>query len=332
MEIYDVTIIGAGPVGMYAAFYAGIRQAKTKIIDSLPQLGGQLTTLYAEKYIYDIPGFPAIKAGDLIHNLEEQLQTFSHTYCLAEEVIHLEKKEDYFILTTNKDVHYSKSVILALGNGSFQPRKLQVEKADYFENNGIAYYINDLMQYAGKKVAIAGGGDSAIDWALMLEPIAAEVSLIHRRPEFRGHEHSVTKLKNSTVKLYTSYLIKELHGEQNLTGITLQKAKTDEFETLDVDTLMVNYGFTSSLDHLTVWGIDNSRRGIEVASNMETSLNGVFAAGDIVDYDGKVKLIATGFGEAPTAINNALFYNDPKTRRQPVHSTSLFPKLKEQEN
>lgn len=327
MEIFDITIVGAGPVGMFTAFYAGIRQAKTKLIDSLPQLGGQLTTLYPEKNIYDIPGFPIVKAADLVGNLEKQLRTFSHTYCLDEEVLELKQHEDYLELVTNKDSHYTKAVILAIGNGSFQPRRLLLDEAERFENHGIDYYINDLMKYAGKKVAIAGGGDSAIDWALMLEPIAAEVSIIHRRDNFRGHEHSVQKLKDSSVNIYTPYLLKELHGEQDLEDLTLQKAKSDETITLNVDYLIVNYGFSSSLDHLRSWGLESTRQAILVESDMRTSIPGVYACGDISTYDGKVKLIATGMGEAPTAVNNALHYINPKNRTQPGHSTSLFPQV-----
>ena len=327
MEIFDITIVGAGPVGMFAAFYAGIRQAKTKLIDSLPQLGGQLTTLYPEKNIYDIPGFPIVKAADLVNNLEKQLRTFSHTYCLEEEVLELKQHEDYLELITTKDTHYTKSVVLAIGNGSFQPRRLMIADADTFENHGIDYYINDLMKYAGKKVAIAGGGDSAIDWALMLEPIAAEVSIIHRRDTFRGHEHSVEKLKKSSVNIYTPYILKELHGEQDLEDLTLQKAKSDETITLNVDYLIVNYGFSSSLDHLKSWGLESTRQAILVESDMRTSIPGVYAFGDISTYDGKVKLIATGMGEAPTAVNNALHYINPKNRTQPGHSTSLFPQI-----
>ncbi len=325
MEIYDITIIGAGPVGMFAAFYAGMRQAKTKIIDSLPQLGGQLSTLYPEKYIYDIPGYPAIKASELVGNLEKQLTTFNHTFQLNEEVLSITKDEDIIEITTTKGIHYSKAVILTLGNGSFQPRKLNLPDAATYENHGIDYFVNDLMKYAGKKVAIAGGGDSAIDWALMLEPIASEVYLIHRRPEFRGHEHSVNLLKSSSVNLLTPYLIESLSGENGeLTDIRLQMVKSDETIDLMVDSLIVNYGFTSNLEHLATWGLESSRNAIAVNSDMSTSVPGIYAAGDICSYDGKVKLIATGFGEAPTAVNNALHFINPKERAQPGHSTSLY--------
>ncbi|MFV0561123.1 MAG: NAD(P)/FAD-dependent oxidoreductase [Enterococcus sp.] len=326
MEIYDITIVGAGPVGMFAAFYAGMRQVKTKIIDSLPQLGGQLSALYPEKTIYDIPGYPSIKANDLIENLEKQLTTFNHTFCLEEEVLSLKTMEDGVIeITTSKDTHYSKAVILALGNGSFQPRRLTIDSADTFENHGIDYYVKDVMKYAGKKVAIAGGGDSAIDWALMLEPIASEVSLIHRRAEFRGHEHSVSRLKNSSVQIMTPYIIESLSGEDDwISGVKLKKVKSDEIVDLSIDSLIVNYGFSSNLEQLRQWGLTGSRNSIQVHSDMSTSLPGVYAVGDICTYDGKVKLIATGLGEAPTAVNNAIHYINPKQRTQPAHSTSLF--------
>lgn len=323
MEVFDLTIIGAGPVGMFAAFYAGMRNAKTKIIDTLPQLGGQLATLYPEKYIYDIPGFPKIKAGELVQNLENQLRSFHQTYCLEEQVLGLHKEDDLIEITTNKTTHYSKAVVLALGNGSFQPRKLAVEHAEKYENIGIDYYVPDLMKYAGKKVAIAGGGDSAIDWALMLEPIASEVYLIHRRPEFRAHEHSVSKLEKSSISLLTPYVIQGLRGENRLDTLILQEVKGQEKVELSIDSLIVNYGFSSSLD-LKSWGLASTRQGITVQSDMQTSLPGVYACGDVALYEGKVKLIATGFGEAPTAINNALHYINPKNRTQPMHSTSLF--------
>lgn len=323
MEIYDITIIGAGPSGMFAAFYAGLRNAKTKIIDSLPQLGGQLATLYPEKYIYDIPGHPEIKAGDLIVNLEKQLTSFSHTYCLEEEVLDLKQLEDDVIeITTSKETHYSKAVILALGNGSFQPRRLDIEGSEKYEDHGLDYFVNDLMKYAGKKVAIAGGGDSAIDWSLMLEPIAEEVSIIHRRDQFRGHEHSVAKLNESTVNIMTPYVIKDVIGNGKLSEVVLQKVKSEETVNLAVDHLIVNYGFNSTLN-IKNWSIEGSRQGINVNSDMSTSIPGVYACGDIALYDGKIKLIATGFGEAPTAVNNALHFVDPKFRTQPGHSSSL---------
>lgn len=326
-DIYDITIVGAGPIGLFAAFYAGMRGAKTKIIDSLPQVGGQLATLYPEKHIYDAPGFPAVRAIDLIENLDAQLEKFDHTFCLEEEVTAIDESEDFLTITTDKGRHYSKSIILALGNGSFQPRKINLPNAEELENQGLDYFVNDLAKYKGQRVAIAGGGDSAIDWALMLEPIAKEVSLIHRRPEFRGHEHSVAQLHQSSVNILTPYVIDTLNAtNQQLDSIRLQKVRSEEFLELPVDTLIVNYGFSSSLEHLKAWGLETKRNAILVNSDMSTNIPGVYAAGDIVHYHGKVKLIATGLGEAPTAVNNALHYINPKNRTQPMHSTSLFEK------
>lgn len=327
-EIYDITIIGGGPVGLFAAFYAGLRKAKTKLIDSLPQLGGQLATLYPEKYIYDVPGYPAIKAADLVANLEKQLSVFDHDIFLEEEVTNLIKKDDYLEIETTKGTHYSKAIILAVGNGSFQPRRLAIEGSEAFEDQNIHYYVKDMNEFAGKKVAIAGGGDSAIDWALMLEPVAEQVSIIHRRPEFRGHEHSVEQLKNSTVQIHTPYTIGQICLEDDLfKGIQLKHTKEKYEFQLPVDSLIVNYGFTSSLGHLKDWGLEVSRNSVTVDSDMSTTLPGVYAVGDISTYMGKVKLIATGFGEAPTAVNNALHFIKPDARTQPMHSTSLFEKL-----
>lgn len=324
-NIYELTIVGAGPVGLFAAFYAGIRKAKTKIIDSLPQLGGQLSMLYPEKYIYDVPGFPAIKASELISNLEKQIAPFAHETCLEEEVIDLLQENDYLRIETTKGTHYSKAVIFAIGNGSFQPRRLSLAGSEMLEGQHIHYYVTDMNKFAGKKVAIAGGGDSAIDWALMLQPIAEEVSIIHRRPEFRGHEHSVDTLKKSDIAIYTPFVIDALLMDADrFKGIQLKEAKTENVEQLAVDSLIINYGFTSSLSHLKKWGLDVHRNAIEVRSDMSTNIPGVYAVGDICNYDGKVKLIATGFGEAPTAVNNALHYIKPDTRTQPMHSTSLF--------
>ncbi|MBP1048502.1 NAD(P)/FAD-dependent oxidoreductase [Enterococcus sp. BWM-S5] len=326
-EIYDITIIGGGPIGLFAAFYAGMRKAKTKLIDSLPQLGGQLATLYPEKYIYDAPGYPAIKAADLVANLEKQLAAFNHDILLEEEVIRLTRKEDYLELETTKGIHYSKSVIFAIGNGSFQPRRLTLDEAEQFEGRNIHYYVKDMQDFADKRVVIAGGGDSAIDWALMLEQVANKVSIVHRRPEFRGHEHSVEKLKNSTVQILTPYMIDRLHVEEDqFNGVWVKHTKEEEQQLLDADSLIVNYGFTSSLGHLKDWGLEVSRHSIIVDSDMSTNIPGVYAIGDISMYKGKVKLIATGFGEAPTAVNNALHFTQPDIRTQPMHSTSLFEK------
>lgn len=324
-NIYDVTIIGGGPTGLFAGFYAGMRQAKTKIIEVLPSLGGQLSLLYPEKLIYDVAGFPNVKAQDLINSLIKQIEPFNHTICLEEEVLSFSKENNLFEIKTNKEIHYSKTIIIAAGNGSFQPRRLNLEGNETFENKQLHYYIKDMSVFSGKNVTICGGGDSAVDWALMLEDIAKSVTLIHRRPTFRAHEHSVNKLFNSTINIKTPYVIDSLNESNGeLSSLTINNPKEDINEDVLLDDLIVNYGFSSSLGPIKKWPLDFKGSSILTKSNTETSIPGIFAIGDITTYEGKVKLIATGFGEAPTAINNAIHYINPKERLQPMHSTSLY--------
>ncbi|WP_206501566.1 NAD(P)/FAD-dependent oxidoreductase [Geobacillus sp. JS12] len=324
--MYDVTIIGGGPTGMFAAFYGGLRQMKVKIIESLPQLGGQLAALYPEKYIYDVAGFPKVRAQELVNQLKEQMDLFSPTVCLNESVDTLEKQEDgTFKLVTNQQIHYSKTVIITAGNGAFQPRRLEIESASRYEGKNLHYFINDLEQFSGKRVLVCGGGDSAVDWSLMLEPIAQSVTIVHRRDKFRAHEHSVEQLKKSSVQVKTPFVPVELVGDEHaIRQVILEHVKEGTKETVDVDAVIVNYGFISSLGPIKNWGLDIEKNAIKVNSRMETNIPGVYAAGDICTYDGKIKLIACGFGEAPIAISSAKTFIDPTARMQPAHSTSLF--------
>lgn len=325
-NIYDITIIGGGPTGLFTAFYGGMRKASVKIIESLPQLGGQLSALYPEKYIYDVAGFPKVKAQDLVNQLKAQLDLFPTTVCLEQAVQTLEKQPDGILkLTTDKEVHLTKTVIITAGNGAFQPRKLDIKDAEQFENKNLHYFVDDMEKFRDKAVAICGGGDSAVDWALMLEPIAKKVSIIHRRDKFRAHEHSVETLEQSEVEIKTPFVPVELKGDEDgIKQIIIEQPKTEIREILDVDDFIVNYGFISSLGPIKNWGLEIEKNSIVVNSKMETNIPGVYAAGDICTYEGKVKLIATGFGEAPTAVSNAKAYIDPKTRLQPMHSTSMF--------
>ncbi|MEH7334163.1 NAD(P)/FAD-dependent oxidoreductase [Neobacillus drentensis] len=327
-KVFDITIIGGGPVGLFTAFYGGMRQASVKIIESLPQLGGQLSALYPEKYIYDVAGFPKVRAQELINNLKEQMAKFEPSVALEQSVEKLEKQEDgTFKLTTNKEVHFSKTVIITAGNGAFQPRRLELESAVQYEKKNLYYFIEDLNQFAGQKVVVFGGGDSAVDWALMLEPIAEKVTIIHRRDKFRAHEHSVENLFNSKVDVKTPYIPAELIGDEDgIKQVVLQDANGEGKETIDVDAVVCNYGFVSSLGPIKEWGLEIVKNSIAVNSKMETNIPGIYAAGDICTYDGKVKLIACGFGEAPTAVNNAKSFIDPKAKVQPLHSSSMFDK------
>jgi len=325
-KVYDITIIGGGPVGLFTAFYGGMRQASVKIIESLPQLGGQLSALYPEKYIYDIAGFPKIRAQELINNLKEQMSKFEQTIVLEQSVQKVEKLEEgHFKLTTDQEVHYSKAIIITAGNGAFQPRRIEIEHAAQYEGKSLHYFIDNLNDFADKKVAVFGGGDSAVDWALMLEPIAKQVTLIHRRDKFRAHEHSVENVKKSKVHIQTPYVPVEFIGTNDqINTVILKHANGEETQTLDVDAVIVNYGFVSSLGPIKEWGLTIQKNNIVVNSKMETNIPGIYAAGDIATYDGKVKLIASGFGEAPVAVNHAKQFIDPTAKVQPMHSTSMF--------
>ncbi|HEY4554130.1 MAG TPA: NAD(P)/FAD-dependent oxidoreductase [Bacillaceae bacterium] len=324
-EVSDITIIGGGPVGLFTAFYAGLRQASVKIIESLPQLGGQLAALYPEKYIYDIAGFPKVMAQDLVNNLIEQMNQFEPAVCLGQTVEKVEKEADgIFKLTTNKEVHYSRTIIITAGNGAFQARKMGIASEEKFEGQNLHYFVQNMEQFRGKRVALFGGGDSAVDWALMLEPIAGKVSIIHRRDKFRAHEHSVELLKQSKAEILTPFVPVELVGDEKIEKIAIQHSKTEELQEMEVDDVLVNFGFISSLGPIKDWELEIDKNSIVVNSKMETNIEGIYAVGDICTYEGKVKLIATGFGEAPIAVSSAKMFVDPSAKMQPLHSTSIM--------
>lgn len=325
-KVFDMIVIGGGPVGLFTTFYAGMRQMSVKLIESLPQLGGQLTALYPEKYIYDIAGFPKVSAQELVDNLKDQMSEFDPTICLKQAVEQVEKQEDgTFKLTTNtNECHYAKTIVITAGNGAFEPRRLKNENVQRFEEENLHYFINDLNHFANKKVVVFGGGDSAVDWALMLEPIAKEVTIVHRRNQFRAHEHSVEKLKASTVNIQTPFIPTALIGEDKIEKVIVDEVKGTEQLTIDVDAVVVNYGFVSSLGPIKDWGLEIDKNSIVVDQQLETNIEGIYAVGDVCTYENKVKLIATGFGEAPAAISSAKRYIDPTARAQPLHSTTLM--------
>jgi len=325
-KIYDVTIIGAGPTGLFTAFYGGMRQASVKIIESLPHTGGQLTALYPEKYIYDVAGFPKVRAQELVDRLEEQASMFNPEIVLGQAIENLERLEDNsFKLTSNTgEIHYTKTIIITAGNGAFQPRRLNVGDSEKYEGINLHYYVKDMSQYKDKNVVLLGGGDSAVDWALMLEKVAKKVTLVHRRDAFRAHEHSVEQLKASSVEILTPFTPSDIVATDKINRIILDEVKGERKLEVEVDDLICNYGFISSLGPIKEWGLEIEKNSIVVNSKMETNIPGIYAAGDICTYDGKVKLIVTGFGEGPTAINNAKNYIDPKARIQPKHSTAMF--------
>ena len=312
-EVFDVTIIGGGPTGMFAAFYAGMRELKTKIIETLPVLGGQVKIMYPEKNIFDIGAFPYIKGADLIDQLEKQLKPFQPTICLEESVLAIQKTKDHlFEMKTQEGTHYSRAILITTGLGAFEPRKLTFDYLEQYEESNLHYYVKELETYRDKVVVITGGGDSAVDWALTLEPIAKKVYIVHRRDKFRAHEASVSYLKKSSVEILAPYLPIELIGNnEKIQEVKLQKRRQDEFMTLPLDYFIVNFGFISENKQLKEWGLDSVHNNVIVNQKMESNVPGIYAAGDVATFDGKVKLIATGFGEAPTAINSIIQYLNP---------------------
>lgn len=327
-ELYDVIIIGGGPTGMFSAFYAGMRELKVKIIETLPVLGGQIEVMYPEKNIFDIGAIPYIKGSDLIRQLSKQMAPFETEICLEENVFEIIKKEDYFLLKTNKDVHYAKTILITTGQGSFDPRKLTIEHNKQYEKTNLHYYVKDLKTYENKNVVICGGGDSAVDWALTLKDVAKSVSIVHRRNKFRALESSVTSMKNSSVNIFTPYRPIEIRGdEEKIKEIHFQETRGEQTFTLPADYLIVSYGFISDNRQLAEWGLDTEHAGVKVSQRMETNIPGIYATGDVATYEGKVKLIATGFGEAPTAINSIIQYLNPESYIQTPLSADMADKF-----
>jgi thioredoxin reductase len=326
-ERRDINIIGGGPTGLFAAFYAGMRGASVRIIDSLPELGGQLMALYPEKYIYDVGGFPQITGKRLAENLIAQGTQFEPEIHLEEQVQELVRDDDGFVLETTGGRYPSRTVLIAAGKGAFAPRILECPGYDELLGRGVEYHVRDPGRYQGKRVLIVGGGDSAVDWALALKDLADGLTLIHRRQGFRAHAHSMRQLdeavESGRVDLLTYREVRAIHGDDCVTGVTVFDNRTDEDLTLDVDAVLSLIGFRPDLGPLADWGLDLERNTIRVSATMETNLSGVFAAGDIATYEGKLELIATGFAEAAIAVNHAVHHIDPKARVNPGHSTNL---------
>jgi thioredoxin reductase (NADPH) len=323
-DLYDITIIGGGPVGLFGCYYAGLRQMKTKVIDSLPQLGGQLTALYPEKYIYDVPGFPKILSKDLAIEFEKQALQYGATVCLEEQVLNLTPGE-VIQLETNKGIHLTKTVVIAGGVGAFSPKKMKAEGLDNFEGRGIAYSVMNKAIHRDQRVLIVGGGDSAVDWALNLQDTARQITLIHRRDGFRAHEDSVRQMMESLCDVKLFYELKEVRGETWVKSAVVFNNKTKEEEEIECEAILLMLGFNANLGPIREWGLEIRGNSIVVNPHMETNLPGVYAAGDIADFPGKLKLIATGTGDAAVAVNFAKTYIDPSAHAFPGHSSELVP-------
>jgi ferredoxin/flavodoxin---NADP+ reductase len=324
LDIFDITILGGGPVGLFGLFYAGLRGLRAKLIDSLAELGGQLITLYPEKYIYDVAGYPRVLAKDLVKSCVDQGLRFNPAVCLEEKVIDLTHHDDRLIrLRTDKGEHWTRAVVLAVGVGAFEPKKLDLPDIDRLQGRGIDYFVKEQEGFAGKTVLIVGGGDSAVDWALMLKDVAKKVTLIHRRDKFRAHAQSVQELMASAVEVKCFYELKAVHGGDYLEGVTIFHNKTGEETYCKVDALVLSLGFLADLGPVKQWGLAVENNAIKVNEHMATNLPGVYAAGDVVTHPGKLKLITTGQGEAAIAVNFAATYINPDAKAFPGHSSAM---------
>ncbi len=326
-DVFDIAIIGGGPVGQYAAYYAGLRGMKTKVIDSLPQLGGQLSALYPEKYIFDVAGYAKVYARDLVDNLSEQMMQYEPTLALDEKVSKLTSDDGLVTMTTEKgQIHYAKSVVISAGVGAFLPRKIAQAGLDELEGRGIHYFVNDKSILAGKRLMVVGGGDSAFDWTLNLYPTAKSIVQMHRTDKFKAHEDTIEKVMALPIEFLTFHEVKQVHGEEHVEGVTIFDSRTKEEKYYECDELLFNLGFLTDLGPIKNWGFDIVGNSIGVNTRMETNIPGVYGAGDIVTYDGKLKLIATGFGEAAIAVNHAKAHIDPTAKVGPGHSSESVPK------
>ena len=327
-DLVDITIIGGGPTGIFASFYAGMRGATAQIVDTLPQLGGQLTALYPEKYIFDVAGFPKVLAKDLVRDLEAQANQFGFPSFLGQHVTALEEEDGHFVLVTENDRFPTRSVIIAAGIGAFSPRRLPQQCAEPWYGKGIFDNVVDPEKFRGQKIVIIGGGDSAFDWCHQLRDRAASVTLIHRSDKYRAHGATVAEVQaavdaGKTVLLPFHELSDVLSVNGKLSGIVVKDVKTKETKELEADTVLPMLGFISDIGPLAEWGLNLEKHEIIVNSLMETGRAGVYAAGDITSYPGKLKLIATGFAEACTAVNQAFHWIYPDKKVNPGHSSNL---------
>ncbi|MNI06220.1 Ferredoxin--NADP reductase 2 [compost metagenome] len=314
LELYDVTIIGGGPAGMYAAFYSGMRDMKTKLIEAKDKLGGRML-FYPEKMIWDVGGVTPVLCENLIRQLEEQARTFEPKIIFGQQITSMDRQEDGTIILTSVtgERHWTRTVIMAIGYGIYKMAKLELEGADRYEVTNLHYTVQELEPFRGKRVLISGGGDSAVDWANELEPIADSVTVVHRRDRFGGLERNVLRMKESSVTIRTPYAVDKLYSSNGecIEQVTISHIETGDSETVDVDAIIVNHGMKSDFGQILEWGLDMGEWHANVSGKLETNIPGIFAAGDFVTYESKLHLIAGAFTDAALAVNSAKLYMDP---------------------
>ncbi|WP_125665762.1 NAD(P)/FAD-dependent oxidoreductase [Paenibacillus baekrokdamisoli] len=315
LDLYDVTIIGGGPAGMYAAFYSGMRDMKTKLIEAKDRLGGRML-FYPEKMIWDVGGVTPILCENLIRQLEEQARTFEPTLVFEQQIEGLDRQGDgTFLLTTAcGEKHWTRTVIMAIGYGIYKMAKLELEGADRYEVTNLHYTVQELEPFRDKHVLISGGGDSAVDWANELEALAKSVTVVHRREKFGGLERNVLRMRESSVDVRTPYAVDKLHSisGDRIEQVTISHVETGESEMLEVDAIIVNHGMKSDFGPILDWGLNMGEWHANVSEKLETNIPGVFAAGDFVIYGSKLHLIAGTFTDAALAVNSAKLYMDPE--------------------
>ncbi|RJQ71556.1 NAD(P)/FAD-dependent oxidoreductase [Pseudonocardiaceae bacterium YIM PH 21723] len=317
----DLLIVGAGPTGLFAAYYAGFRGMSVTLVDSLPEAGGQVTAMYPEKMIFDVAGFPAIKGRDLVAGLVEQAAQYKPHYLLGMQARTLEDLPDGRLRVGMADgsTVTTAAVLITAGMGEFTPRPLPA--GNEWLGRGLVHFVPQLDVYAGQDVVVVGGGDSAFDWALALHPIARSVTLVHRRPGFRAHEGTIKVVRELGVPIIVDVQVSALRGSPELAEVELSH-KDGSHQVLPAQAVVAALGFTADLGPIESWGFEIHKRAVTVDTTMRTTRERIFAAGDIAEYPGKVKLIATGFGEAATAVNNIAVALNPDAHLFPGHSSN----------
>ena len=316
----DLVVVGAGPVGLFTAFYGGLRGLRVTVLDSLDEPGGQISALYPEKLIRDVAGLPSVRGRDLVDALVRQVEPFSPEWRLGHAAVSLDDGEHGFTLGCADGTRVrGRSVVVTGGVGTFTPRALP--GGDAYAGRGLSYFVRDPAALAGQRVLIVGGGDSAFDWADTLHEVAAEVVMVHRRDRFRAHQDTVDRVLGHGIRVYTNSQIQALHGDPALDAAVIADASAGKTTTVECDHIVAALGFIANLGPIGSWGLDLHDRHIVVDAMMRTSRPGVFAAGDICSYPGRVPLIAVGFGEAAMAVNHAAVFLDPRSSAFPGHST-----------